>query len=61
MKKEYTIECRQIGENVQIAEYCVIRSDVKIGNNVIIHPHVTIYEGVEIADNVEIFSGALIG
>ena len=61
MNKNNTVECRQIGENVQIAEYCVIRADVKIGNNVIIHPHVTICDGVEIADNVEIFSGALIG
>lgn len=56
-----TVQTTQTGKNVQIAEYCVIRSGVKIGNNVIIHPHVTIYDGVEIGDNVEIFPGAFIG
>jgi len=55
------IETKQIGQNVNIGEYCVIRGNVKIGNNVIIHPHVIINDGVEIGDNVEIFSGALIG
>jgi acetyltransferase-like isoleucine patch superfamily enzyme len=55
------VETKSIGKNVRIAEYCIIRHDVKIGNNVIIHPHVTICEGTEIGDNVEIFSGALIG
>lgn len=55
------VETQSIGKNVQIAEYCIVRRDVKIGNNVVIHPRVTICDGVEIGDNVEIFSGALIG
>jgi acetyltransferase-like isoleucine patch superfamily enzyme len=59
--RKSTIETNQIGKNVIIQEYCVIRPNVKIGDNVIIHPHVTIYEGVEINDGVEIFSGAVIG
>lgn len=55
------VQTDQIGENVAIFEFCVIRPNVKIGNNVIIHPHVIIYEGTEISDNVEIFSGTVIG
>jgi len=55
------VQTDQIGENVSISEFCVIRPNVKIGNNVIIHPHVTICEGVEIDANVEIFSGVVLG
>jgi acetyltransferase-like isoleucine patch superfamily enzyme len=51
----------QIGENVQIWEFAVIRKGVTIGDNVIIHPHVTIQEGVTISDGVEIFPGAYLG
>lgn len=56
-----TVETKFIGKNVEIHEYCVIRSNVRIANNVIIHPHVTIYGGVEIGNNVEIFTGAVLG
>ena len=61
ISEKSTVETKDIGKNVQIGEYCVIRNNVKIGDNVIIHPHVIIDEGVIIEDNVEIFAGALIG
>lgn len=55
------VETENIGKNVSISEFCVIRDNVKIGNNVTIHPNVVIYEGAEISDDVEIFPGAIIG
>lgn len=61
ISKQAIVETTEIGKNSVISEFCIIRSDVKIGNNVFIHPNVIINEGVEINDNVEIFSGSLIG
>lgn len=61
ISSESTVQTNDIGDNVSISEYCVIRKDVTIGNNVIIHPHVIINDGVRIADRVEIFPGAIIG
>lgn len=55
------IETDYIGQNAEIAEYAIIRKDVKIGNNVVIHPFAIIEEGVEIGNNVEIFSHAIVG
>jgi len=61
ISRKATVQTRNIGKNVSISEYCVIREDVVIGNDVIIHPHVIINDGVRIANGVEIFPGALIG
>lgn len=55
------VETDQIGENVVIREYAIVRNGAKIGNNVIIHPFVIIEDGVRIGDNVEIFPSAYIG
>ena len=55
------VETSQIGENVNIAEFCVIRDGAAIGNNVTIHPNVIIESGVTIGDGVEIFPGTYIG
>lgn len=55
------IETDNIGKNVKISEFCVIRKKVKIGDNVIIHPHVVIENNVIIGNNVEIFPGTYIG
>lgn len=52
---------KNLGENVQIHEFVVIRPDVVIGKNSIIHPNVVINSGVRIGENVEIFPGAYIG
>lgn len=51
----------ELGENVTIDAFAVIKAGVKIGSNVRIHSHVVIEEGVEIGDDVEIFPGAYIG
>jgi acetyltransferase-like isoleucine patch superfamily enzyme len=56
-----TVCADQIGQNVTIHEYAVVRSGVVIGNDVIIHPHVVIEEGVSIGNGVEIFPGTYIG
>jgi acetyltransferase-like isoleucine patch superfamily enzyme len=55
------VETDQIGENVTIEEFAVIRKNAIIGNDVIIHPFVVVGEGVRIGNGVEIFPGSYIG
>src|SRR5438105_3182519 len=55
------VQTHDIGENVKIGEFSVIRDGVRLGNNVIIHPHVVIESGVILGDEVEVFPGAYIG
>ena len=55
------IQTTDIGQNVRIDEFAVIRPRVRIGNDVVIHPHVVINENVTIGDGVEIFPGAILG
>ncbi len=55
------VETTDIGKNVRIDEFAIIRGSVKIGDNVIIHSHVVINSGAVISDGVEVFPGAVIG
>ena len=55
------IQTTDIGQNVRIDEFAVIRPGVCIGNDVIIHSHVVINEDVTVGDGVEIFPGAILG
>jgi acetyltransferase-like isoleucine patch superfamily enzyme len=55
------VETNQIGENVIIKEFAIVRKNVIIGNHVVIHPYVVVEEGVTIGDNTEIFPGCFIG
>lgn len=55
------VESDQIGTNVTIGEFVVIRAGVTLGNDVVIHPHVVIEFGVVIEDGGQIFPGAYIG
>src|SRR5215475_14782649 len=55
------IETDQIGDNVVIREYAIIRRGAIIGDNVVIHPFVIIEDGVRIGNDVEIFPAAYIG
>lgn len=55
------VETKEIGRNVSIAEFSIVRKNVRIGNDVIIHPHVIIEENVIIGDGTEIFPGTYIG
>ena len=55
------VETSQIGVNVHIGEFAIVRDGATIGDNVVIHPHVVIAAGVEVGDNVEIFPGAFLG
>lgn len=59
--KTAIVQTKHIGRDVNIAEFVVIRADVKIGDGVCIHPYVLINENVIMGNNVEIFSGAVIG
>ncbi len=55
------VQTKDIGENVRIDEFAIVRDGVTIGQNVIIHPHVVINPGVILQDGVEVFPGAIIG
>jgi UDP-3-O-[3-hydroxymyristoyl] glucosamine N-acyltransferase len=55
------IESDQIGDNVIIREFAIIRRGAIIGDNVFIHPFVIIEAGVRIGSDVEIFPSAYIG
>ena len=55
------VETDQVGENVTIKEFAVIRKNVIIGNNVVIHPFVVVEAGVTLGDGTEIFPGSYIG
>ena len=61
ISKTAVVEATQIGDNVEIGEFCVIRKGVVLGDNVIVHPHVVIEQGVTIGKGVEIFPGTYIG
>lgn len=61
ISKLAVVETDEIGSNVEIAEFSVVRPGARIGNHVCIHPHVVINAGVIVGDGVEIFPGAFIG
>ena len=54
-------DSENLGNNVKVEEFVVIRPNVVIGNNSVVHPNVVINSGVTIGANVEIFPGAFIG
>lgn len=49
-----------IGENCQIAAYCVIGPNVKISDNCVLHPQVVVYPNVTIGSNCVIHASAVI-
>lgn len=55
------VQTGDVGANVHIAEFAVIRNGAVLGRDVCIHPHVVIEAGVQIGDGVEIFPGSYIG
>lgn len=55
------VESEDLGADVQIHPFAVVRSGVRIGRGAIIHPHATIESGTRIGDGVEVFPGAHIG
>ena len=61
ISEKAVVQTDDIGENVEIMEFAVVRDGVRIGSGVIIHPFVVIESGVVIGDKVEIFPGSYIG
>ena len=57
----YEGDPNELDDSVQIYEYAIVRSGVKLGRNVIIHPFAVIGEGVTLGEGVEVFSGTVIG
>ena len=54
------VQSRNIGENTNIWQFCVVLKDAKIGNNCNVNAHVLIENDVRIGDNVTIKSGVQI-
>lgn len=61
ISEQSIVHTKNIGKNITVHEFVIIRENVIIGDNVIIHPHVVIENGVTIGHNVEIFPGAYLG
>jgi acetyltransferase-like isoleucine patch superfamily enzyme len=55
------VETKDMGTNVSIGEFAIVRKDVRLGDNVIIHPHVIVNSGANIGAGVEVFPYTLIG
>ena len=61
ISKMAVVETEEVGPNVTIAEFAVVRKGAKLGKDVVIHPFVVIESGVTIGDGVEIFPGHTLG
>ncbi len=61
ISKLAVVETDQIGSNVTIGEFAVVRKGVQLGDDVVIHPFVVIEPGVTIGSGTEIFPGSYIG
>jgi acetyltransferase-like isoleucine patch superfamily enzyme len=55
------VETHDVGDDVDIAEFAVVRSGASLGRGVRIHPHAVIEPGVRLEDEVEVFPGAYLG
>lgn len=55
------VESGEIGANVTISEFAIVRRGAVIEDNVILHPYVVIEEGVRIGAGSEIFPYTLVG
>jgi acetyltransferase-like isoleucine patch superfamily enzyme len=55
------VETTELGSDVEIDAFAVIRKGAVIGSGVRIHPHVVIESGAVIGDGVEVFASAVIG
>lgn len=55
------IETDEIGTNVTVGEFAVIRHGAHLEDGVVVHPHVVIEDGVKVGRQCEVFTGALLG
>src|SRR5688500_4890954 len=61
ISKHAVVDTNDIGRDVSIGEFAVVRAGVKLGDRVVIHPHAVIEPGVELGEGVEVFPGAYVG
>lgn len=54
-------EKAEIGKNVSVGPFSIIKDDVKIGSNTAIASHVLIESGTEIGRDCRVFKGAVLG
>jgi acetyltransferase-like isoleucine patch superfamily enzyme len=59
--KTAIVETQDIGSDVEIMEFSIVRAGARLGSRVIIHPHVIIGSGVVLGEGVEVFPGTYIG
>jgi acetyltransferase-like isoleucine patch superfamily enzyme len=55
------VEASQIGDEVTIGPFAVVRETASIGDGAVIHPHVVIEDGVEIGAGTEVLPGCHLG
>jgi acetyltransferase-like isoleucine patch superfamily enzyme len=55
------VQTDDIGDDVRVDEFAVVRPGVHLGRGVRIHPHAVIESGVVLEDDVEVFPGAYVG
>lgn len=55
------VQTDEIGEDVQVHEFAVVRAGALLGRGVVIHPHPFVGDGVVLGDGVEVFPGAVTG
>lgn len=55
------VESEDIGCNVTIAEFAVVREGARLEDGVVVHPHVVVGDEVVVGRDTEVFAGALLG
>lgn len=55
------VETRDIGADVEIGEFAIVREGAVLGDGVRVHPHAVIGTGVVLEAGVEVFPGAVVG
>ena len=55
------VETDDLGPDVRVMEFAVVRAGARLGRGVVVHPHAVIGAGVVLGDGVEVFPGAVLG
>jgi acetyltransferase-like isoleucine patch superfamily enzyme len=61
LSEKAVIESVNLGADVRVGEFAIVRAGARIGSRCIIHPFAFVGDGVEIGADSEVFSGALLG
>ncbi len=59
--KSAVVDSDEVGTDVTVGEFAVVRDGARLGDGTVIHPHVVIEDGVVVGPGTEIFPGAFLG